>query len=156
MYTTIFMTTILLNALASGFFFGWSVSVVLGMKFVSDYSYLESMQNINKKILNTAFFIVFFGGLMSLILMTVLNYHHEQKFYWGVLSSLVYFVGVLGVTALKNVPLNNELEKLILHELNTVELCDYRQYYETNWNRWHTLRSLSSMGSFLILILGFV
>lgn len=64
MKTTVFIITLLLNGLSAGFFYAWSVSVILGTKKVGDLTYLETMQNINREILNPLFYIVFFGALL--------------------------------------------------------------------------------------------
>ncbi len=48
MKTSVFFITVLLNALSVGFFFAWSVSVILGTKKIGDLTYLETMQSINK------------------------------------------------------------------------------------------------------------
>lgn len=65
MKTIVFFITALLNALSTGFFFAWSVSVILGTKKVGHLTYLETMQSINREILNPLFFIVFFGSLIN-------------------------------------------------------------------------------------------
>ncbi|WKK67059.1 hypothetical protein [Lutimonas zeaxanthinifaciens] len=72
MKTFVLFTTVILNAFATGFFFAWSVSVILGTKKVGDFTYLESMQSINREILNPAFFIVFFGSIVSLFACAIL------------------------------------------------------------------------------------
>ncbi|MBC3846985.1 DUF1772 domain-containing protein [Winogradskyella echinorum] len=153
MKTIIFLITVLLNALSTGFFFAWSVSVVLGTKKVGDYTYLESMQHINKEILNPAFFIVFFGSLMALVTTTYLQFNNKTEFVLVLASTIIYLVGTFGVTAFGNVPLNNELEALNINNLNLIDLMAFRTYYESAWNHFHDIRTISSMVSFILLLI---
>lgn len=153
MKTIILFTTVLLNALSAGFFFAWSVSVVLGTKKVGDLIYLDTMQNINREILNTAFFIVFFGSLITLVATTFLQYNNKTVFGLVLASTIVYLVGTFGVTAFGNVPLNNELDTLTISNINTIELKSFRSYYESTWNYYHGIRTISSMVSFSLLLI---
>lgn len=152
MKTIIFLITVLLNALSTGFFFAWSFSVVLGTKKVGDYTYLESMQHINKEILNPAFFIVFFGSLMALVTTTYLQFNNKTVFVLVLASTIIYLVGTFGVTAFGNVPLNNELEALNINNLDLIELKAFRTYYESAWNHFHNIRTISSMVAFILLL----
>lgn len=113
MKISILFITTLLNAISAGFFYAWSVSIILGTKKVGDFTYLESMQNINREILNPAFFVVFFGSLLSLILCTYIHFSNPNMFYFLLVATLIYLVGMFGITAFGNVPLNNELDALI-------------------------------------------
>ncbi|MGI9533261.1 DUF1772 domain-containing protein [Lutimonas sp.] len=154
MKTFVLFITVLLNALSTGFFFAWSVSVILGTKKVGDFTYLESMQSINREILNPAFFIVFFGSIITLSLSAILQYSYKPMFWFIAASAAIYLMGTFGVTAFGNVPLNNELEALNLKELSISELKNFRNYYESKWNRYHTIRTVSSVTSFVFLITG--
>jgi uncharacterized membrane protein len=153
MKTSIFFITILLNALSTGFFFAWSASVILGTKKVGDFTYLESMQSINREILNPAFFIVFFGSLITLFLSSILHYSYKPMFWFMVASVVIYLIGTFGVTAFKNVPLNNELDVLNIKELSVSELKNFRNYYESKWNQYHTIRTIANMVSFILLVI---
>lgn len=153
MKTSVFFITVLLNALSVGFFFAWSVSVILGTKKVGDLTYLETMQSINKEILNPVFFIVFFGSLITLILNAALQNNNKLMFWLLLTSAIIYLIGTFGVTAFGNVPLNNELDALDIKALNINELKRFRDYYESNWNQYHNIRTLSNMISFILLLI---
>ncbi|WP_282043212.1 DUF1772 domain-containing protein [Winogradskyella flava] len=156
MKTTTLFITVLLNALSTGFFFAWSVSVILGTKKVSDFTYLESMQSINKEILNPAFFTVFFGSLITLLMTTYLQFNNKPVFVLVLASAIIYLFGTFGITAFGNVPLNNELETLNITKLSLLELKNFRTYYESTWNRYHNIRTISSMISFILLLISIV
>lgn len=153
MKTIVLFTTVLLNALSTGFFFAWSVSVILGTKKVGDFTYLETMQSINREIINPMFFIVFFGSLITLLVSTFFQFSFKPVFWILVASSALYLIGTIGVTAAGNVPLNNELELLNLKTMDADAWKSFRAYYESKWNRYHLLRTLASTASFILLVL---
>jgi len=153
MKTAVFFITVLLNALSTGFFFAWSFSVILGTKKAGHLTYLETMQNINKEILNPVFFIVFFGSLIALVTSTYLQFNNKTVFVLVLASTIIYLIGTFGVTAFGNVPLNNELEALNITKLNQIELKDFRTYYEIAWNHFHGIRTISSIVSFILLLI---
>ena len=153
MKTYVIFSTVLLNALSTEFFFAWSVSVILGTKKVGDATYLETMQSINKEILNPVFFIVFFGSLVTLLITAYLQFNNKTVFWIVFAATIIYLIGTFGVTAFGNVPLNNELDALNLNNLNLTELKDFRTYYESRWNHFHSIRTISNILSFILLLI---
>ena len=145
---------VILSGLSAGLFYAWQVSVIPGTKQIEDVTYLETMQSINRAILNPAFFIVFFGTLIALVGSSIYEFH-SNKLVFGliVLASVFYAAGTFGVTALGNVPLNNELEGLKLSDLSSERASAFRTYYESNWNRLHLIRTIFSLLSFLLTAL---
>jgi len=147
-------TSLILTGLSAGLFYAWSVSVIPGTQKVDTLSYLNTMQSINREILNPAFFLVFFGSLITLICSTYLTYNESTKGFWLLfIATLTYIVGTVGVTGLGNVPLNNELEALNITKLSTKEITEFRDYYELRWNKLHTYRMLFSVLSFIMTLL---
>ena len=65
---------VILTGLSAGLFYAWQVSVIPGTQKVGDLTYLESMQSINRAILNPAFFLIFFGSLILLILSSIFEF----------------------------------------------------------------------------------
>jgi uncharacterized membrane protein len=57
------------------------------------------------------------------------------------------------VTGLGNVPLNDALDSLSLHELSEEKISRERQNYEARWNRLHLIRTVFSVISFMLLLL---
>ncbi|OEK05592.1 anthrone oxygenase family protein [Roseivirga misakiensis] len=146
--------SLLLTGLSAGLFFGWSVSVIPGTQKIDDLSYLNTMQSINQEILNPSFFIVFFGSLIALMLSTYFVYPISiTGFSVLLIATLIYLIGTLGVTGMGNVPLNNELEALKIAELMSTEISDFRDYYESQWNRFHSYRMFFSVLSFIMTLL---
>lgn len=145
---------ILLTGLSAGLFYAWSVSVIPGTKKLTDLYYLEAMQSINRAILNPAFFLIFFGSMIMLAGCVIQEWGRTELTFWFLLiASMIYLAGTFGITGLGNVPLNNALDKLNLNELATDQLAQFRQHYEIRWNRFHLIRTISAVSSFLFALL---
>ncbi len=125
-----------LLAMLTGFFFGWSVSVMGGLGRLSDGEYVRAMQSINKVILNPLFFIIFMGPVVLLPWVTLL-YADNGMFIALLGSSILYVVGTFGVTIAGNVPLNDRLDKASESDAPKV-----RAAFESKWNRLHTFRTV--------------
>ena len=141
------LITLILTGLSAGFFFAWSVTVIPGTKTVSDKTYLETMQNINKKIINPIFFIMFFGPALLLI------YAAIDLDPIKVSAAITYLIGPISITMTRNVPLNNTLEEKDLNQMSKAEEKEFRRNYENKWNFWHYTRTVISVISFILVAL---
>ncbi|MEL6592898.1 MAG: DUF1772 domain-containing protein [Bacteroidota bacterium] len=147
-------TSIILTGLSAGLFYAWSVSVIPGTQKIDDLAYLSSMQSINRAILNPAFFLIFFGSLIAIVIATYFSYAvSKTSFLLLVIATLTYLIGTIGVTLFGNVPLNNQLDVLHLGELGAQKMAEFRQNYELRWNRLHSIRMVFSVLSFIMALL---
>lgn len=143
------------TALMAGLFYSYSCSVNPGLSKLSDADYLTAMQSINRAILNPAFYMVFFGAVILLPLNTYLNYDlYTNRFWLSLSASVVYILGLVGVTILGNVPLNEMLDKFMILDASVEEIKEMRKNFELSWNRFHLIRTIAVVLS-LILFLAF-
>ena len=151
--STLFLT-ILLTGLSSGLFYAWEVSVIPGTKRISDSSYLETMQSINRAIFNPWFFAIFFGSLLFLAITTFLQYKagFNFSFLMVLIALITYLVGTVGVTVFGNVPLNKTLDAINLSDLSVEQLKSTRASYEVKWNIYHKIRTLCAVVSFAMIL----
>ena len=149
----ILFTGIILTGLSAGLFYAWMVSVIPGTRKVIDITYLESMQSINRAILNPAFFIIFMGSPIALGISTVQQFNSGTSFWLLLAATLTYLLGTFGVTAFGNVPLNDALEAVNLAEFSELEASAFRSSYERKWNRLHLVRTVFSVLSFVLALL---
>lgn len=146
--------SLVLTGLSAGLFLAWSVSVIPGTKKLADLTYLETMQSINKAILNPGFFVIFFGSLLLLSLSSISEFTGNKLAFWLLLgAAITYLTGTVGVTGLGNVPLNDHLEALNLADISTQKIEEFRSYYEINWNRLHLIRTVFALLTFLLAVL---
>ena len=139
---------ILQIGLTSGLLFIFAFAVNPGLARLSEEEYFRAMKYINIVILNPIFFLVFMGPLITMPLLTYMSWNDSSMFILIPISTILYLLGVLLITAIKNVPLNNKLEKL-----NSTEFKGVFIWYRKPWNFWHNIRTFFSIISFLMLII---
>ena len=61
-------------------------------------------------------------------------------------ATATYLVGVLGVTAVRDVPLNEALEAFDVADSDEPARTTRRRTDETPWKRWHYLRTVANVG----------
>lgn len=151
----VLIITTTMTALISGLFYAWSCSVVPGLARVSDSSYLEAMQQINRAILNPVFFMSFIGTALLLPLSTWLHYGSElnARFWLLLLASVVYLAGTFGVTMFGNVPLNEALDAFNLSSASVQELAAQRAKFEGPWNNLNNLRTIAGIAALILIII---
>lgn len=149
---------ILLTGLLAGLFYGYDCSVIKGLGNLQDEVYLQSFQSINKAIQNPYFFISFVGILLVLPVSSWLSYSNSNlaSFYLLLSATLIYFIGVFGVTIFGNVPLNEQLANFSISTATEAEISAMRQTFEKPWNTYHTIRTIASIISFGLAILSLI
>lgn len=144
-------------ALVAGLFYAYSCSVNPGLHALGDKEYLAAMQSINKAIINPLFLATFMGTLFLLPLSAWANFSTplSTRFILLLIASLIYIVGVFGVTMFGNVPLNEGLAKYNL-QVSLEQLKHQREIFEIPWNKLHTIRTVASFVSLVLTILSCV
>lgn len=152
---TVLFVTAITTALIAGFFYAWSCSVIPGLKRVDNNTYLSVMQNINRAIQNPVFFACFLGTVVLLPLCTYLHYPFSSPWRFRLLlaASVVYLAGVLGVTVLGNIPLNEALNRFPLSSASPGEMTAQRLKFELPWNSLNTIRTLAALLCFVLVLL---
>ena len=143
---------VMLTGLSAGFFYAWEFTVIPGTKRVGDHTYIETMQSVNRAIINPAFMLIFFGPLVFQLL-SAYQFKGTTAFWYLVAATAIYFFGSLLVTMMGNVPMNNALDLVNLKGLSPEQLINQRSSYEPKWNRLHLIRTAFAVVSFVILLL---
>jgi uncharacterized membrane protein len=143
----------LATGLVAGVFYAYAVSVNLGLAAQPDASYVATMQAINARIQNPAFFASFFGAALFLLaaLAAQIPRPRSGRFRLVALACVLYIVGGFLLTAFVNVPMNEELAR-IAADASPGELAGARAAYEGPWNFWNGMRTVFSSMAFLALI----
>jgi len=147
--------TVVFTGLMAGLFFSYSYSVNKGLGSLPDAGYLQAFQQINSAIQNPVFFMCFMGLLLLFPAACWQSYQQDApwRFYCWLLAALLYFMLVMGVTAMGNVPLNNQLEAANLTNATAEELAQLRARFEGPWNFYHSIRTLACIISFSITVI---
>ena len=153
-HSIVLLLATLLTGLTAGLCFTWNNAVTPGIGQLVDIGYLRSFQEMNRAIINPTFLLVFFGPVFLHIANIFLFKTSSSTIIWMVLvSAALYILGVGLVTIFGNVPLNELLDKTDLAQASLEELQLLRDKFEVKWNRLHLIRTISSILSFLLLLL---
>lgn len=147
MRSAVLAAATLFVGLSAGVFFAYSTSVMPALRKVDDRTFVDVMQKINAAILNGWFLTAYTGALLAAIAAVLLHLGgaHRAALPWLVAATLLYAV-VFVVTAAVNVPLNDQLDAAGL-----TDPAAARAAFEASWNRWNTVRTVSSAGALLTL-----
>ncbi|MCJ7935788.1 MAG: DUF1772 domain-containing protein [Chryseobacterium sp.] len=152
MTTLLLLITAVLTALIGGLFYAYSCSVVLGLGKLSDTEYIKAMQSINREILNPVFFMSFIGTAVLLPVSTFVFRGQQPVFIFLLLATLAYLIGVFGVTAVGNVPMNDMLDRFDISGSTADAIRQMRESFENKWNFLNNIRSLFSVVSIALVV----
>lgn len=133
------------SALVAGTFFAFSSFVMPALCQLPHPRGLEAMQQINRSVLNRWFLGVFMGtGVLSAAVISLAVAYKPSASVWSLLASVLYLVGSFGITAARNVPLNNELDAV---DPQSPSAGDAWNSYALMWTRWNHVRTVASIVS---------
>ncbi len=150
----VLILSVLFTGLTAGLCFTWSNAVTPGIGRLDDISFLKAFQAMNRAIINGQFIVVFMGPTILLFVNAFLFKSNNTIFWLFLIAAVFFFIGIGLVTVFGNVPLNEMLDESNLESLSKLELQTLRNKFEYPWNRWHMLRTVASIISFLFLIIG--
>ena len=135
--------------LVAGIFFAFSSFVMAALgRLPSDHG-IAAMNAINVTVINPGFFLAFFGTA-ALCLAASAGVAWRWTAASGtlvLLASVIYLVGCIGVTMLRNVPLNNALTAVTL---GTPEATALWTRYLSEWTMWNTVRTVAPVLSAIL------
>lgn len=154
--TILFLATTILSGLIAGLLYSFACAIIPGLGTLANKEYIKAVQAINESIQNPSFFMSFIGTLILLPVCSYITYTQSGtslKFMILILSTLIYIIGVAGVTILGNVPLNNYLHSTTITDVPLAELQSIRAKFEMRWNALHNIRTVASIFSFALLLI---
>lgn len=141
------------SGLMAGLFFIFSVCIMQALSRLPPEQGVAAMNAINVTIQNPLFLSAFMGtALIGLALVVVAFVSGGEGRWLLAAGGVAYVVGVLLVTIIFNVPLNDALADAAPGQAAS-DL--WQQRYLTDWVWWNHVRTFSSIGSLALLILGF-
>lgn len=138
--------------LMAGIYYAFSCAVMLGLREVTDATFVETMQRINEKIINAWFLPVFFGSFLLPIAAAILLAIDGETdvLRWAIAGAVLATISFV-ITASRNVPLNNALDQTGPVE-SIGDLAAVRSAYEEPWIRWNLYRAVASTLALIALI----
>jgi uncharacterized membrane protein len=149
--TVTLLTATISTGLIAGVLFAYACSVMPGLARSSDHTLVETMQNINRAILNPWFLLPFVGSIPLIALAAVLAWRGDggSVLPW-IIAALVVYVAAFAITRGVNVPLNNELDAAGAPD-RIADLAAVRERFEDRWVVWNVLRTLAHTAAFGLL-----
>jgi uncharacterized membrane protein len=139
------------SGLMAGFFWAYSVSVMLGLGKSDDRTFVLAMQRINEAVQNAAFLPVFFGAFVLPAIAAVLHRRLglRDATRWIVAAVILYGLA-LAVTFGINIPLNDQLDQAGDPD-QIANLAAVRNDFEGPWVVWNVVRGLLSTAALACL-----
>ena len=150
--------SILSCSLVGGFIFTYAIVVMPGLSKLNDKDFLRAFQVTDAVIQNKQplFMSTWIGSIIAMlttILVSLVSVGLPET--WLILLiGVAYLLGVQGITIAIHIPLNNNIQKVKIEELNDETLANERLKFETRWNFFNYIRaSIAIFVSVIMLIL---
>ena len=128
-----------------------------GLSNLNDKEFIRAFQVTDAVIQNNQpiFMLTWIGSIVSLlstILTSIISFGLSDT-WLVVLFSVVYLLGVQGITISIHIPLNNQIQKVLIEELNDEAITDERVKFERKWNFFNNIRTSISISVTLLLLI---
>ena len=143
------------SGLIGGVFFAFSALVMKALGRLPPAGGIAAMQSINVAVLNPVFFGAFFGTAILCILLAIaaiIRWSAPGACYL-LAGSLLYLVGTILVTMVRNVPLNNRLASV---KADSAAGKSVWTEYLSNWTTWNHVRTAASLAASACFIMALV
>ncbi len=139
-------------ALIAGVFFAFSTFVMNALSRLPPAQGIAAMQSINVTAINPLFMTALFGTAAACLFLGVsaLSKLSQPDAVYLLVSSLLYLIGVIGVTIVFNIPLNDLLGKVVPDSTEGETLW---VRYLANWTFWNHIRTLASLAAAILFTL---
>ena len=151
------ISSITLCSLVSGFIFTYAIVVMPGLSNLSNKEFIRAFQVTDAVIQNNQpiFMFTWIGSIVSLlitILTSVVGFELSET-WLVVLFCVIYLLGVHGITIAIHIPLNNQIQKVLIEELNNEAIKEERVKFERKWNYFNNIRTSISISVSLLLLI---
>ena len=135
------------SGLMAGTYFAFSSFIMQSLSALDGVEGMRAMNAINEVILRSLFMPLFFASAVFALVLVGggLWTWGEPNSLWATAAGSIYVIGMFGVTAVFNVPLNNALA---IAENNSNAEQVWTQYL-TVWTRWNSVRAVTSLITFV-------
>jgi uncharacterized membrane protein len=131
--------------LMAGLFFFCSVVLMPALARIPGPAGISAMQAVNVVIVRALFLVVFLGTAAAALVLAVLAPEPLHM-----VAAAAYLVGVIGVTAAFNIPLNNALDRVAADSAEAERLW---RHYLSRWTAWNHVRTVTSTAATVTLVL---
>lgn len=142
------------SGIMAGLFFAFSSFIMTAFSKLPPEQGIAAMNSINVTILNATFGMAFFGTALLCIVLGIASIvlWSQPGSAWLLIGSLLYLIGVIAITVVFNVPLNDALQAISPASPEGTAL--WTRYF-AEWVPWNHVRTFASTGSFIAFILAY-
>lgn len=143
------------SGLMAGVFFAFSTFVMRALADLDPSQGIQAMQSINRAVINGWFLGGFFGtAAICVLLAAAALYGWQEPGASALLSgSLLYLIGTFLVTVVRNVPMNNALDRI--HPTGD-DASGHWARYVTRWTAWNHVRTVAGLLGAALLTLSLI
>ena len=146
--------SVLFCALATGFILTYAIVVMPGLSKLDDKEFIKAFQVTDGIIQNNQpiFILIWVGSIISVlrtIIVSILSLGILEA-WLIILTSLIYLLGVQGITISIHLPLNKHIQNIDIDINDSQTLSGERKNFETKWNFFNNIRT--GIALFVILI----
>ncbi|GAA3855334.1 DUF1772 domain-containing protein [Celeribacter arenosi] len=140
------VTATLATGLVAGVFLTFSDFVMRALGRAEPSAGIEAMQMINREVYRSLFATLLIGLAFVSILLAVVGslFAGRDVALWLAAAAGFYILGVMAVTARKNVPMNQRLDQM---EHRSTSTHTYWSSYVRDWSRWNHLRWVAALAA---------
>ena len=128
----------LTTGVMAGIYFAFSAFIIKALQALPGEIGVAAMNSINRVILQSAFIPLFFAS--SALALLLILWPPTTAPVLTVSAGVIYLVGMLLCTVVKNIPLNKRLQSA-----TAAKRSQQWQHYLVYWLRWNHSRTLSSL-----------
>ena len=142
---SLFFST-LLCSLVTGFILTYAIVVMPGLSKLDDKEFIKAFQVTDGIIQNNQpiFILIWVGSIISVVSTIIISmFTLDILEGWKIIFvSLVYLIGVQGITIIIHLPLNRRIQKIDINSTNLQSLNEERKNFETKWNYFNNIRTV--------------
>ncbi len=137
--------------IAAGLFFAFSTFIMTSLGRIDQSAGISAMNAINVDIVKSLFMPFFLGTTLTSALLALFAFFrlNESGAWMMLIGGIVYVAGMLVVTMVFNVPLNNALAAV---DPATTEAASIWARYLSDWTFWNHVRTVSSIVASVLFI----
>lgn len=141
------------SALMAGTFFIFSTTVMQSLAKLAPAEGIRAMQSINRVILNPLFLGAFMGTALLSLAIGVLAFIGWGALgsHWFLSGACLYLFGTFFYTVVRNVPLNDQLEKV-----EPEQAAEFWAFYLQHWTKRNHNRTVASVLAVILYAVGLI
>jgi uncharacterized membrane protein len=140
------------SLLVSGVLLAFSSFVMSGLARIPAASGIAAMQSINITVVNPLFMGLFMGmGAISIAVLVTNVRANGFEVSTSNIAAAIYLLGVLGVTFVANVPMNDALAGI---DPAVSASAEYWNNYVATWTMWNHVRCAAALVAGVLFVLG--